>query len=600
MRELKEQVKLNRDIVTKASDELGIPEEKIPLLVEKMLKNDKSREMLFKALGDFVGRRSFLGSMAGFGAAALGMGVAGAKTVISDNNVIIDDQWYLKAPAPFSALVGIDGTDVIAYDWKGKEIARGKAGEDDAQVIQRAVDDLTNNSRGVVFITADIYNITSTITIKDVGISIVGAFGQRATILTASVNPAFQVIGETTRVGSPYIANLYLRYGGLLLRRTNNILVENVEIELVDGTGLRLEGAWDSKFKNVIVRSCGSAATSEPAVVLTTYNTEKTDVTKFDSQSTVSSYEYIGILADNSPNLIPPRIVNTNDGTIGLKITGGTHSVNIIHGFGADGTVTKGTGIYIDEGYRINIIGNTISNMNPAIHIDYVTTPPLGVNIIGNTFMNCGKALQNNGGQKVIFANNYLQECGQGDDAIVASGNFTEIVNNTAYTIKRRFINVTGGHYFIIANNIVNKFSAESSGTYEAIYLYNVHHSVVIGNRMNSSVAVLRDITEAGPSEQNIIAYNYTPNGISVIATDTIVKHNIGYTTENSGTATITAGNTSVTVAHGLVSTPSNVQVTPKTNPGTYWWYTADATNIYIYIGSAQASDVTFDWKAEV
>ena len=65
------------------------------------------------------------------------------------------------------------------------------------------------------------------------------------------------------------------------------------------------------------------------------------------------------------------------------------------------------------------------------------------------------------------------------------------------------------------------------------------------------------------------------------------------------GSATITAGNTSVTVSHGLSSAPSAVVLTPRSDPGTTYWVSArDATTFTITIGAAQASDVTFDWIA--
>ena len=70
---------------------------------------------------------------------------------------------------------------------------------------------------------------------------------------------------------------------------------------------------------------------------------------------------------------------------------------------------------------------------------------------------------------------------------------------------------------------------------------------------------------------------------------------------KNSGSATITNGNTSVTVNHGLVDTPSNIRVTGAhsevkdayvTNVGT--------TSFDINVGSAVSANRTVYWKAEV
>jgi len=74
-----------------------------------------------------------------------------------------------------------------------------------------------------------------------------------------------------------------------------------------------------------------------------------------------------------------------------------------------------------------------------------------------------------------------------------------------------------------------------------------------------------------------------------------------GYVTKNRGTATIPAGNTSVTVNHGLAKAPSKVLVTPIGDPGTRWWVdNITDTSFDIFISVAQSVDVKFMWQAEV
>jgi len=69
----------------------------------------------------------------------------------------------------------------------------------------------------------------------------------------------------------------------------------------------------------------------------------------------------------------------------------------------------------------------------------------------------------------------------------------------------------------------------------------------------------------------------------------------------NSGTATITAGSTRVTVNHGLVSTPDKVHVTPLSDPGDrYWVENRTSTTFDIVLASPPSSDVIFSWYAEV
>jgi len=72
------------------------------------------------------------------------------------------------------------------------------------------------------------------------------------------------------------------------------------------------------------------------------------------------------------------------------------------------------------------------------------------------------------------------------------------------------------------------------------------------------------------------------------------------YVTENSGTAIIVAGATSVTVAHGLATTPTKVLVTPRADIGNVWVSARDTTNITINCDTAPVADVIVDWYAEV
>jgi len=66
------------------------------------------------------------------------------------------------------------------------------------------------------------------------------------------------------------------------------------------------------------------------------------------------------------------------------------------------------------------------------------------------------------------------------------------------------------------------------------------------------------------------------------------------------GTATIPAGGTKVTVSHNLANTPSHVVVTPKNNPGAYFWVSnITSTSFDINISAAQSTNIDFFWEAE-
>lgn len=68
---------------------------------------------------------------------------------------------------------------------------------------------------------------------------------------------------------------------------------------------------------------------------------------------------------------------------------------------------------------------------------------------------------------------------------------------------------------------------------------------------------------------------------------------------DRQGQATITTGNTSVTVTHNLFATPTGVIVTPRSNPGAFFWTTAyTATTFDIVVASAVGANVVFEFWA--
>jgi len=83
-------------------------------------------------------------------------------------------------------------------------------------------------------------------------------------------------------------------------------------------------------------------------------------------------------------------------------------------------------------------------------------------------------------------------------------------------------------------------------------------------------------------------------------ATNVICKGNIGYVTEKSGTATIPSGQTSVTVNHGLASTPTTVVVTGSTSDTADAYVSAKtSTTFTITVPGPVGGDRTVYWYAE-
>lgn len=109
---------------------------------------------------------------------------------------------------------------------------------------------------------------------------------------------------------------------------------------------------------------------------------------------------------------------------------------------------------------------------------------------------------------------------------------------------------------------------------------------------------------DANVIENNII--NGATTAITKVGTSTKIRNNIGFITENSGTATVANGATTAVVTHGLDVTPvaGDVVVTPTNNLGNatkFWIDTYTATQFTIHVDSDPGIDTaTFAWKAIV
>ena len=95
-----------------------------------------------------------------------------------------------------------------------------------------------------------------------------------------------------------------------------------------------------------------------------------------------------------------------------------------------------------------------------------------------------------------------------------------------------------------------------------------------------------------------LIGCDFTGNQVGAVGTivgaNTKFKNVLGYVTESSGTATISAS-TTVTFNHGLAGTPTHVGCGFKTTGYGSWIWSADATNITITVAVSGTYDLTWD-----
>jgi hypothetical protein len=162
----------------------------------------------------------------------------------------------------------------------------------------------------------------------------------------------------------------------------------------------------------------------------------------------------------------------------------------------------------------------------------------------------------------------------------VINGNFFFNLKSGQNAIRLKRIGAPGVSYNVISGNTFNGENVcEVAIYFEGVAGYKPNYNIIFGNTFLNFVGDVIDTTNEGIGN--------------------IIRNNQGFATENSGTVVIPEGFTSVTVNHGLVSTPSIVTVTP--NKDTRFWITNKNTNNFtINIPSSVVEGVSFDWYAEV
>jgi len=141
---------------------------------------------------------------------------------------------------------------------------------------------------------------------------------------------------------------------------------------------------------------------------------------------------------------------------------------------------------------------------------------------------------------------------------------------------------------------------------------YRIENVEIIGNSFEAQPSTTRGYhieahySDAVIKHNRFIIYPEASGIIETILNDNsnlIIKDNEGYKTENAGVAILSAGSTSVTVNHGLVSAPSKVLITPLGQPPGKLWVPESSitdTSFDIVTDTAPSADLKIAWYAEV
>jgi len=561
---------LNKEVIKTLSAELGVPEEKVPNVVH-VLKEALAEDVRAEAMRG-VGRRALMA--AGLGG-LLGLAVAppaSAKMTITDDYIDLNgEKFYPSAVAPYSAIVYIDGTKVKAEDWRGREIARGGAGVNDAEVIQSALD-----AGGVIKIAKGTYICYNTLSLTKPNTILEGegfdtiikvpSSGVDAIVDTISVEADKCVVRDLQVYGS---GATDVGRDGIVVTGANFVKISNVYVHHTRRHGILVYNGKYTTIKRVFVESAG-IGTVGMGISLT----NDSSYSVVDGAWIVNALENgLSTYSDDEGATKPTNLVFTNIIT--------WNNVN-------------GSGIRLWYAEKI-IIQN---------HIDYGSLRGITIRESSDTLVeNCISIEAGEigfyaiaGSGRVKFINCHAEN--SSGSGFLANNNDVIFIGCSAKSCSTYgFVSKAENQIYkgCIAENNNDGFWVEAATS--AIFIGcqaigNAGYGLGITNTADVALGAVRVI--GGRFENN------TTDNIRLVRNPKL-HHINGY--ENSGTATITSGNTSVTVSHGLVSTPSKVIVTPITPLGSAskWWVTnITDTSFDIVVDSDPAQDVTFAWQAEV
>ena len=292
-----------------------------------------------------------------------------------------------------------------------------------------------------------------------------------------------------------------------------------------------------------------------------------------------------GAIIQNPSN----RILISNNTFISNKLK----LIDILNNIKIEGNVIYGS-VSLEKTSNITIKGNYITNddTETCISTKWGSGNMENIYITGNILTKCKNGIVIDTGTDpsgVDFFTKYL----------VISGNVITRNQLSGIVLLRT-------KYAFIRENYIGENCQSSDCTNPALSMWKVYNAEIINNMFfdyQDTKTQTKGIAASNIEDikilDNIFTNQTTP--ISVSGTRIIIKRNSGYTTENSGVASITANSTRVTVSHGLNNAPSKVLITPLgVPPGKLWVENITNTSFDIVTDTAPATNLPVAWYAEV
>jgi hypothetical protein len=264
-----------------------------------------------------------------------------------------------------------------------------------------------------------------------------------------------------------------------------------------------------------------------------------------------------------------------------------------------------GNGIVINS-RRCRVDHAIVSNCDG--HGFFITTSD-GVYTDCNTLLNSGD------GWRLDGAHNHFIRCFTDRDALHGWNLTADTSISHDNVIVGGFAEWVGFHGVRIENgcyrNSISHLRVICNGGY-GIYIASDKNQIFFNSIYDSQGVPTQDeaIYLAATASNNVIFGNSvednTPTKFIVdLGTNNSIRNNFGYTTENSGTATLLAAGTTIVVTHGLAVTPAagDIMVTPMESLGNasfFWVDTYTSTQFTIHTNAAPGADTDFAWRAIV
>ncbi|GAH47302.1 unnamed protein product, partial [marine sediment metagenome] len=201
----------------------------------------------------------------------------------------------------------------------------------------------------------------------------------------------------------------------------------------------------------------------------------------------------------------------------------------------------------------------------------------------------------NAGQERIQVIGGHYETCAQGlkiDAQSIANIIGIKASNNTSQDIL-----IQGGSTFVTITNCVLR-----SASGQNIYFDNADYCVLTGNVCIA--ATVNSIRVDASSNYNVIVGNQVDEVIRLDTATNIVRDNMGFITENSGTGSIASGTTADVIAHGLDVTPTvdDISITlaenPTADPGNIWVDTIGAANFTVRCRvNPGVSNLDFGWR---